>query len=192
MKKLIAFILVFLFYIPYGLGQNLEKQSNNNPDNRFVEVTGSWQPVPVVIFHPGPEYSAAYQNFGIAPSIASTPGGRLYCGFTTGGVGEGTDNFGVVMTSDDDGITWSPPYLVFDTDEEGPVRNDHVTVWTSPTGELWIMCSQYPERLRGNHSSLWAITSSNPDDDNPQWSSPRKIADEQHLLTTPAVLSDGT
>lgn|GEM_PF-2192853 len=192
MKHLIIFILTVLFSFPAGFGQNLERKSDNPPCIGFVDVTGSKQPVPVVIFHPGPEYGAAYQNFGIAPSIARTPGGRLYCGFTSGGVGEGTDNFGVVVTSDDDGVTWSSPYIVFDTDKEGPIRNDHVTVWTTPSGELWIMWSQYPDKLRGNHSSLWVITSSNPDDDDPQWSSPRKIADEQHLLTTPTVLSDGT
>lgn len=192
MKNLFLFSIVFLFYVLHAEGQNLVKNSKNNCQQSFVDVTGTKQPVPNVIFNPGPEYADVNRNFGIASSITRTPGGRLYCGFTSGGTGEGVENYGIVVISDDDGLTWSPPYIVFDTDEEGPIRSDHVTVWTTPSGELWIMWNEYPERLRGNHSSLWVITSSNPDEINPQWSSPRKLADEQNLLTTPTVLSDGT
>jgi hypothetical protein len=42
-----------------------------------------------VNFSPGPEYADANRCFGIATSIARTPGGRLWCGFTSGGNGEG-------------------------------------------------------------------------------------------------------
>jgi hypothetical protein len=105
---------------------------------------------------------------------------------------EGDENYGVVVFSDDDGATWSPPAIVFDTDGDGPIRSDHVTVWTAPTGHLWIMWSEYPEKLHGRHSSQWCMVSRNPDAENPAWSEPRKLADEQNLLTTPMVLDDGT
>ena len=54
------------------------------------------------------------------------------------------------------------------------------------------MWSEYPRGLLGPHSSQWAITCDNPDDDQPVWSAPRKLADELNLLTTPTVLADGT
>src|SRR5690554_3130715 len=87
----------------------------------FVEVGGSSQPVPRVDFDPGPEYADANRCFGIASSIARTPGGRLCCGFTSGGEGEGHLNYGIVVFSDDDGHSWTPPAIVFDTDGEGPI-----------------------------------------------------------------------
>lgn len=148
--------------------------------------------VPRVIFAPGDEYADANRCFGIASSMARTPGGRLWCGFTSGGEGEGHLNYGIVVTSDDDGASWSPPRIVFDTDGDGPIRSDHVTVWTTPAGALWILWSQYPEGLCGPQSSLWCIVSENPDAERPVWSPPRKLIEGQNLLTTPTVLADGT
>lgn len=157
-----------------------------------VMVAGLAHPVPTVNLRPGPEYADSNRRFGIASSINRTPGGRLWCGFSSGGEGEGQDNFGVVVISDDDGLSWSEPLIVLDQDGPGGIRTDHVTVWTDPSGVLWIMWSEYPKDLRGPHSSLWAVTCANPDDPKPVWSAPRKLADQQNLLTTPTVLADGT
>ena len=162
------------------------------PGGDTVTVAGLEHPVPIVHFDPGPEYADANRRFGIASSITRTPGGRLWCGFSSGGEKESQDNFGVVVTSDDDGVTWSKPYLVIDQDGPGGIRCDHVTAWSDPSGRLWIMWSEYPRGLLGPHSSQWAITCDNPDDDQPVWSAPRKLADQLNLLTTPTVLADGT
>jgi hypothetical protein len=166
--------------------------ANPVPGDDLVMVAGREHPVPVVNFDPGPEYDDANRRFGIASSITRTPGGRLWCGFSSGGEHESQDNFGVVVISDDDGVTWSKPYLVLDQDGPGGIRSDHVTVWSDPQGKLWVMWSEYPLGLVRPHSSQWAITSDNPDDDRPVWSAPRKLVDEQNLLTTPTVLSDGS
>lgn len=148
--------------------------------------------VPSVNFAPGPEYDDSNRYFGICSSIVKTPGGRLWCGFSSGGLGESQFNYGVIVTSDDDGRTWSKPRIVFDTDGDGPIRSDHVVTWVSPTGQLWIMWSQYPQGLCGPDSSEWAITCDNPDAETPVWTAPRKIADGQNLLNKPIVLSDGS
>ncbi len=157
----------------------------------FVTVAGSRQPIPRIDFAPDSRYADSERTFGIASSIAQSPGGRLWCGFTSGGEGEGHLNYGIVVLSDDGGLTWSPPAIVFDTDGTGPIRTDHVTVWTAPTGHLWIIWSQYPETLCGPHSSLWAITCPHPDAQDRIWSCPRKLVDEQNLLTTPTILRNG-
>ena len=173
-------------------GGNMHNTTSATPEPGIVEVAGTQQPIPRVIFDPGPEYADANRRFGIASSIARTPGGRLWCGFSSGGTGEGNENYCIVVTSDDNGETWTPPRIVFDTDGDGPIRTDHLTCWTAPNGDLWLMWSQYPEGLTQPHSSLWAVVSKNPDADRPDWSAPRKLVDEQNLLTTPTVLADGT
>ena len=157
-----------------------------------IEKARPAQVVPRVNFNPGPEYGDENRYFGICSSISKTPGGRLWCGFSSGGLGESQFNYGVVVTSDDDGQTWSKPRIVFDTDGDGPIRSDHVVTWVSPAGQLWIMWSQYPQGLCGPDSSEWAITCDNPDAVTPVWTAPRKIADGQNLLNKPIVLSDGS
>ena len=64
---------------------------------------GREHPVPIVHRNPGPKYADAIRRFGIVSSIARTPGGRLWCGFSSGGEMESQDNF--VVYSDDDGRT---------------------------------------------------------------------------------------
>lgn len=157
----------------------------------FVEVTGARQPVPKVDPRPDARYADENRCFAIASSITRTPGGRLWCGFSSGGAGEGHLNYGIVVISDDDGRTWSPPVMALDTDGDGPIRTDHITFWTAPDGVLWLLWSQYPEHLCGPHSSQWAITCANPDATHRQWSAPRKLVDEQNLLTPPTVLANG-
>lgn len=181
-------------------GKAADKVSSQEPKAKrgkanaeFVMVSGSRQPAPQPIFDPGPQYADENRQFGIASSITRSPGGRLWCGWSSGGTGEGRENYVIVVTSDDDGKTWTPPRIVIDSKDAkgGKVRTDHLTVWAAPSGQLWLMWSQYPKGLTGKHSSQWCITSDNPDDEPPKWSTPRKLMDEQNLLTTPTVLRDG-
>ncbi|MFP4029576.1 MAG: sialidase family protein [Candidatus Brocadiia bacterium] len=166
--------------------------SIESPGHAFVDVAGSEQPVPKIITEPGPKYQDANRRFANVTTITKTPGGRLWCGFSGGGDGEGHLNYGMVVFSDDDGESWTSPQLVVDTDGEGPIRTDHMVVWTAPDGVLWVMFNQYPETLIGRRSSLWAITCDNPDDNHRQWSAPHKLVDEQNMLNRPTVLRDGT
>jgi hypothetical protein len=47
------------------------------------------QPVPEIITEPGPRYQDANRRFANVTTITKTPGGRLWCGFSGGGDGEG-------------------------------------------------------------------------------------------------------
>jgi predicted neuraminidase len=147
---------------------------------------------PRVLFQPGPQYADENRCFGYVSSIARTPGGRLWCGFTSGGEGEGNLNHGLVVYSDDDGRTWTPPHIVLAAEGVDHIRTDHIVVWTAPSGELWLFWSQYPLGLNGFHSSQWVSVCSNPDAIDRHWSAPRQIAEGQHFLTTPTVRADGT
>ena len=114
------------------------------PEQALVDVAGTQQPVPKVNTQPDARYDDANRRFANVTTITKTPGGRLWCGFSGGGDGEGHLNYGMVVFSDDDGATWTSPQLVIDTDGEGPIRTDHTVVWTTPDGVLWVMFNQYP------------------------------------------------
>ncbi len=98
----------------------------------FVEVAGTRQPVPKIDVNPGPQYADENRRFTNVTTITNTPGGRLWAGFSGGG------------------------------DGEGPIRTDHVVVWTAP------------------------------DDKDRCWTAPRKLVDEQNMLNQPTVLGDST
>ena len=67
----------------------LASRALGGAEQPMITVKGQEQPVPQVNFAPGPKYADANRRFGIASSIARAPGGRLWCGFTSGGKGEG-------------------------------------------------------------------------------------------------------
>jgi hypothetical protein len=74
---------------------------------------------------PGPEYGA---------------GGRLWATWYSGGTNEGPENYVVLITSSDDGRTWSPIRLVIDP--PGYVRACDPNLWVDPRGRLWLFYAQ--------------------------------------------------
>ena len=55
------------------------------------------------------------------PTIAVTPGGRMWCAWQTGDSvegSEGPDNYDVMYYSDDSGATWSEEYMIWDVPDD--------------------------------------------------------------------------
>jgi predicted neuraminidase len=143
-------------------------------------VTPNW--------NPGPEYADDVRMFQGIASMARAPQGRLWATWYGGGLGEGEANFIMLATSGDDGKTWSPLKAVIDP----PFRASEPALWLDPTGRLWFMWNQYPEGLQRENSSLWAMTTKDPDSENPTWSAPRELAFPNiNNFNKPTVLSDG-
>lgn len=67
---------------------------------------------PTINTNPGPEYASWTRMYQGIPGIERTAKGRLWAGWTAGGVEEGPMNYVVLVTSTDDGKTWSEPRLV--------------------------------------------------------------------------------
>ncbi len=145
---------------------------------------------PEVILNPGPSYASESRLFQGIPSIECTPEGRLWATWYGGtGGGEDETNYVILVTSTDDGHTWSKEVLVVDPDKDGPVRAFDPNIWLDPTGRLWLFWAQ----AGGHDASLggvWAITTDAPDKAEPVWSAPRRITDGV-MMCKPTVLDTG-
>lgn len=142
---------------------------------------------PPVILNPGPEYAGRTRKFQGIPGIERSRKGRLWAVWYAGGDGEGPDNYVVMVTSGDDGRSWSGPKLV--VDPTWYVRAFDPCLWTDPKGRLWLFWAQSSLKWDGR-GGVWSIMTGNPDAENPNWSAPRRIADGV-MMNKPTVAKDG-
>ncbi len=142
---------------------------------------------PVINTAPGAEYADSTRIFQGIPGIERAPEGRLWATWYGGGKGEGPDNYAMLVTSDDDGATWSGLKMVIDP--ENDVRAFDPCLWSDPTGRLWFFWMQ-GWSLWDGRSGVWAVVTENPDSENPTWSAPRRICDGI-MMNKPTVLSTG-
>jgi len=119
------------------------------------------------------------------PGIERTAKGRLWIIY--GRDVESTRNYQIVRRSDSDGRRWSDPQLMI-LPREG-VRAMSATIWIDPTGRLWVFWGQSFGGQAGRYG-IWAITTDEPDAEDPAWSKPRRIGDGI-MLNKPTVLSNG-
>lgn len=141
---------------------------------------------------PGPQYATAQRQFQGIPGVALAPSGRLWATWYSGGVGEGPDNFVLLVTSADGGRSWSEPVAV--VDPPGQVRAYDPVVWCDPAGRLWWFWAQVRSLAIGNISDgragVWAVCAENADAARPAFTPPRRIANGV-MMNKPTVLASG-
>lgn len=136
-----------------------------------------------------PRHSSDNRAFQGIPSMAVSPGGRLWADWYAGVTpGEDQNNYVVVSVSDDDGQTWNE-LLVIDPDGPGPVRAFDPELWVAPTGRLFVFWAQ-SKGHDGSVAGVWSMHTDNPDDPHPDWSQPRRLTDGI-MMCKPVVLSSG-
>ena len=140
---------------------------------------------PALTTSPGPEYASSTRRFQGIPGIEIAPNGRLWAVWYTGGPGEGIENYVVVVTSDDDGATWSDPVLVIDP--PGRVRAFDPTLWYDPCGRLWLFWAQSEEHFDGR-CGVWCAWCGDSAVAHPVWTAPRRIANGI-MMNKPTALS---
>jgi predicted neuraminidase len=131
------------------------------------------------------------------PGIERAANGRLWATWYGGGVTEDRDNYVMLVTSEDDGQSWSGPKLVIDPDGPGPVRAFDPCLWHDPQGRLWLfwnqkLCNQkkeFPEELE-RRWYLWGMHTEGSGGANPEWSAPKRLG-EAIMMNKPTVLSTG-
>ena len=139
---------------------------------------------------PDAEYADNTRIFQGIPGIERAANGRLWALWYAGGPdepGEGPGNYVVLVTSGDDGKTWSAPQLVIDP--PGPVRAYDPCLWHDPQGKLWLFWAQSYKWWDGR-SGTWAITTENSGDETPHWSAPRRLGNGI-TMNKPTVLTTG-
>lgn len=157
----------------------------------FAEVTPerTTNVPPTVIYNPtAEEYLDGNRLWQGIPGIAKDDeSGRLWATWYSGGEGEGPYNWVVLYTSEDDGKSWTGPMLVID--HEFPIRAFDPNLWTDPNGRMWLFWSQSYTHDDGIFGT-WAMYTENPQDENPTWSDPVRIANGI-AMNDPIVLANG-
>ena len=139
---------------------------NSRPEGRYAESQRTWQGIP------GLERSAR---------------GRLWAVWYSGGKAEGPDNYVLLVSSEDDGQTWSKPKIVIDPPDK--VRAFDPVLWIDPSGRLWLFWAQSYDWFDGR-CGVWATVTDAPDASLPQWSAPQRIANGV-MMNKPIALSNG-
>ncbi|MEP6669818.1 MAG: sialidase family protein [Chthoniobacter sp.] len=142
---------------------------------------------PVPNFSPGPEYADNVRMFQGIPGIERAANGRLWACWYGGGTGEDRFNYIMLVTSNDDGKTWSSLKLVLDPDRDGSVRAFDPCLWHDPSGKLWLFWAQRAEKMM---PQLFAMSTEDSGSADPKWSPPARIADGI-MMNKPTVAADG-
>ncbi len=136
-----------------------------------------------------PDHATTNRAFQGIPSLAVAPGGRLWANWYAGITpGEDHNNYVAVTTSGDGGKSWRE-VLVIDPDDSGPIRTFDPELWVDPTGRLWVFWAQ-SQGHDGSVAGVWCVRTDNPDDEQPEWSQPRRLTDGI-MMCKPVVLSSG-
>ncbi len=163
-------------------------EPNLSPDDFGVKTLTP----PVLNVDPGPRYWPRMRMWQGIPSIERTAKGRLWATWYAGPLSEGSHgNHAVLVTSEDDGRTWSNPVAVYDPTPFFAGNTADPNVWIDPQGRLWwfvfrLLKTADPAGIR----SLWGFCTENPDDPSPKWHAP-VFAGFGLGLNKPTVLANG-
>lgn len=133
------------------------------------------------------KYDDRHRQFQCVPTLCVVDDQRIWASWYAGGIGEGPDNYILVATSGDGGLTWSKP--LFAIDPAGPARAFDEILWTDPNGRVWLFWGQ---NIQGKTPvGQWEIHTDNPQDgEKAVWTQPRRICDGV-MLNKPIVDSGG-
>lgn len=148
---------------------------------------------PWINAEPGPMYWPRTRMWQGIPSIERAPGGRLWATWYTGGIGEGRGhNHQLLVTSADDGKTWSKPVAIFDPGRQllgGEGGDPHLSL--DPSGRLWWFVNRLMPSPGISPRTCWGFHTDEPDSPKPKWKGP-VFAGYGYSLNKGLLLSDGT
>jgi len=107
------------------------------------------------------------RQFLCASSIVRTKGGRMFSVFSAGGQTEPDNaNYVAVLSSDDDGKTWTDPLMIIDHEDVGVIMVSEMISYL-PNGNVFIRCATGNSLFdtREDMVQSWGIMIENPDAD---------------------------
>lgn len=128
------------------------------------------------------KYGADRRLWQGIPSVEVTAGGRLFATLYSGGKTEQNGNFSVLLTSDDDGKSWSEPIAAADVGESERAYDS--CLWIDPRGRLWYIWAVMP------NNRIEYVICDDPDAGTLTWSDIREIPGDV-MLNKPVVGHDG-
>ncbi len=181
------FPVVFILLSGFGISGCRSEHMNRETTSPSLNINLS----------PGPEWVDGERAKGQGvPTIERTPEGRLWVAFRTEYSRPQLERSIVLITSDDDGRTWSDPKVVIH-ENGNEVSAFDPALWHDPDGRLWFFwCKRYyPDPEFSDDSDYedfhtWAMMTDDSDAENPTWSEPRKLM-EGVMLNKPLILSTG-
>lgn len=138
------------------------------------------------------QYAARFRRWQGIPGICWAGEDRLLATWYSGGNTEGSENYVLVVKSDDAGKTWTEPIAV--VDPSGNVRAYDPTIWRDPAGQVWLFWAQCwsprDEKIWDGRAGVWCSICKDPMADDLVWSQPRRICDGV-MLNKPWIARDG-
>jgi predicted neuraminidase len=174
---------ITVLIIVLALGQNTVFSSPSDDDYTFY-------PAQLITDLEGRETSKDRRFQGI-PGVEVFDNGRLWAVWFGGGHGEDCDNYVILATSSDNGLTWKEKIHIDYTDSEmgAKLRSFDPAIWRDPLGRMWVFWAQSKGWWDGR-GGVWAAISENPQDEMPAFSEPFRLCDGV-VLNKPTVLSNG-
>lgn len=135
-------------------------------------------------FYFGPaegDYSRNRRKFTGIPSLAATPGGRLWATWYAGPTpGEDVNNYVVLATSADGGETWKEVYALKPAGCCGRIRAFDPNLWVTDAGTLqWNWSIRIPDmggREGCNGDMVYAAYGLDPESESMEWTKPIPVA----------------
>jgi len=177
------FLAIFVIFASHMGGSLLMAESNQQYDLQDPGL----MPPPVITTPDLAQYGPQTRVFQGIPGIERASNGRLWATWYGGGPTEGPWNYVMLNTSSDDGRSWTELKVVIEP--EGQVRAFDPCLWIDPLGRMWFFWAQAIEFWDGR-AGVWAIVTENPEDENPDWSVPRRLSDGI-MMNKPTALSTG-
>jgi hypothetical protein len=147
----------------------------------------SLQPT-LVNTRPRAKYSARFRKWQGIPGIERASSGRLLATWYSGGDNEGPANYILLVSSEDDGHSWSNPLAV--VAPPYPVRSFDPVLWHDPDGTLWWFWSQSYGLFDGR-IGVWASRCLDSSSATMKWTNPKRICDGI-MMNKPLVRKDGS
>ena len=127
---------------------------------------------PQYVGPPQPQHAVTNRAFQGIPSLAVSPGGRLWANWYAGKTpGEDQNNYVVLSTSGDNGATWRE-VLVVDPDGDGPLRTFDPELWMAPDGKLRVFWAQ-AQGHEATVGGVWCLETAEPESEQPAWEQAR-------------------